>query len=694
MSQANSSAIRLLLVHDTQNEAEPVANAIRNSGQAIRSHFVATVDELEQLVSEQTWDVMIAKLSTHTLDTSEAVACVVRDGKDIPMIGLVEHYDQDIISSAIDMGMADVVVEAAEQHLVQVVRREINALKSRREFRSISVALRETEKRCQLLLENSVDAIGYVHEGMHIYANHTYMEMFGYDDLEDLQCAPIMDLVASEEVGRLKASLKSFSEGNSEPLTINAKNSDDETFSVVMSFSEATYEGELCTQIVIQKQQLDNDLLQEKIREASSLDVVSGLINKVTFNDKLDTAYNTVLSQGKRYLVGHIGISNFAEIKKAAGIGGSDVIIKELAEVLTSGLSKGSTLSRYSDDMMALIDEQADLKTVQQQWQSLQEKVSDYLFEVDGRTIPVTLTCGFAHLDESCSDGKQALVQADQAYNQAIKKSLAQQYFDKSDIANVADNSLIAQIEHAVVHNRFRVQFQPVMSLRGDSQEHYEIFLRLQDKDGSDISPADFLPSLENSDLSLKIDRWVVNHSLASLTEHRKRGHNTQIMIHLTAPSIQDPTFLPWVNSQLREHKLPGDAICFQISEAIALSHLKIAKAFSKGLSLLKCNLAISNFGLTDKGLTLSRHLDINYIRIDGSLVDAMFEAGKASDEVVELLNSIHKNDINSIVPRIENAEVLASLWELGVNYIQGFYLQPPLDDMDYNFDADEEEAV
>ncbi|EAR09528.1 EAL domain-containing protein [Reinekea blandensis] len=694
MSPSSSSAIRILLIHDTQNEAEPIANALRNAGQAVRSHFIASLDELAKVIDEQTWDIMLVRLNTSTVDATEAVETVQREGKDIPMIGLIDQYDEDIISSALDMGIADVIVESSEQHLVQAVRREVASLRSRRELRTQRIALKETEKRCQLLLESSVDAIAYVHEGMHIYANPIYMDMFGYDDIEELQCTPIMDLVSGEEVSHLKDALKGFKEGKSGELTTKGQTTDGETFGIHMDFSSASYEGEPCTQIIIRKNDVNEAVLQEKIREISSQDLVTGLHNKLYFNEQLDKAYQRVINDSTRMLVLHLGLTNFNEVKSAVGVAGSDVILKDLAEQLQIHQPDNSILARYADDMFALLLPSSDLEAAKKVINHTIQSVQEHLFDVDGTTVPVKLACGIAHIDEACKNGNEALVQADQAFSQALQSGERLAYFDKSDIANLADNSLLAKVDHALMHDGLRVQFQPIMSLRGDSQEHYDILVRLIDKDGSDILADDFIPAIENSELSGKLDRWVVQQCIEALAEHRRRGHNTQLLIHLTAASIQDPTFLPWVNSLLKAEKLPGDSICFQITEQIAHSHLKAAKAFSKGLSLLKCQLSINQFGVGDNGLALTRHLDINYARIDGSFVEQLVKDGQASDELTALLKAIHQNDINSIVPKIEHAEVLASLWELGVNYIQGYYLQAPLDDMDYNFEADEEEAV
>ncbi|MHA7880401.1 MAG: EAL domain-containing protein [Saccharospirillum sp.] len=695
MAEDKASALRLLIIHDTQSEAEPLVNVLRNAGQAVRTHFIAGNDELARVLADQSWDLMLAKLGTTTVDVAEALAQVQRSGKDIPVIGLVDAFNTEVLSSALSMGITDVIVETDEQHLLFAVKRETAALRNRRRLRELTISLRETEKRCQLLLDSSVDAIAYVHEGMHIYANQSYMQLFGYDDLEELQSTPIMDLVAAEAINDLKASLKTYRDGSDGELTCEAEHSNGERFQIRMTFSGASYEGEPCTQIVIRREDADNAELQQKLHEISTQDLVTGLYNRQYFNEALEKAYQQVIKTGTNQLVAHIGISNFNKLKTQSGIAGTDVILKELAELYANHQPEGSVLARYGDDSFALIMNDGDLTTIEQDAQALRNTVAEHLFEVEGRTLQVDLAFGLAHIDEQCHNGHEAFTQAHQAYTQAVQNQKTFGYFDRSDIANLADDSMLAKLEHALDNDGFRILFQPIISLRGSNQEHYDALLRLIDKDGGEVLPESFLPMVEVHEMGARLDRWVVLNAVKTLAEHRKRGHNTQVFIHLTPQSIQDPTFLPWVNSALKAAKLPGDALAFQITEEHAQSYLKAAKAFSKGLALLKCKLALTHYGLLEDGLSVSRHLTIDYIRVDGSFIEAVNTDEKAMKKLESLIRAIHNLNIDSIVPQIENAEILASLWELGVSYIQGYYVQSPQPQMNYEFDAeDDEEAV
>jgi len=694
MSESKAGALRLLVIHDTQNEAEPLLSLLRNSGQAVRSHFIASLNELEKVLSNQHWDMLLVKLDTQTVDSSAAVSTIQRVGKDIPILALIDNYDAERISEALQHGLTDVLVEGAEQQLINAVKRERASLKARRELRETRASLQETEKRCQLLLDSSVDAIAYVHEGMHIYANEAYQNLFGYDDLEELQSTPIIDLIDRRDLDKLKSSLKTYRDGKNGELNCIARHVNGDSFNIRMTLSGASYEGEPCTQLVIRRNEADNEELQAKIKEISSQDLVTGLYNRQHFSDSLKTAYQQVLKTNTSQIVLHIGIVNFNELKTRASMAGTDVILKELAEVYAKNQPDDALLARYGEDSFAVLLPKGDINTIQTNALKVQQDISDHLFEVDGHTLPVEVAFGIAHIDERCQSGQEALSHAHEAYTRAIQENSGVQYYDKSDIANLSDDNMSAKVQQALENDGFRILFQPIISLRGDNREHYDVLLRLVDKDGTDVEPEAFLPMVEARDQGAKLDRWVVLNTIKTLAEHRRRGHNTQVFIHLTASSIQDPTFLPWVNSALKASKLPGDALTFQITEEQAQSYLKVAKAFSKGLELLKCKLALTHFGLIESGLSVTRHLDIDYIRVDGSFIEALTKNDKAMAPLEALVNEVHKQNINSIVPHIESAEVLASLWELGVNYIQGYYVQAPLTEMDYEFDASDEEEV
>ncbi|MFC1368629.1 MAG: PAS domain S-box protein [gamma proteobacterium symbiont of Phacoides pectinatus] len=91
-----------------------------------------------------------------------------------------------------------------------MVKREFSDLQARRELERTKCKLSESETRCTTLIESSQDAIAYIHAGMHVHANPTYLEMFGYMDLEEIEGMPILDMISKEEHRRFKAFLRAL----------------------------------------------------------------------------------------------------------------------------------------------------------------------------------------------------------------------------------------------------------------------------------------------------------------------------------------------------------------------------------------------------------------------------------------------------------------------------------------------------
>jgi EAL domain-containing protein (putative c-di-GMP-specific phosphodiesterase class I) len=140
----------------------------------------------------------------------------------------------------------------------------------------------------------------------------------------------------------------------------------------------------------------------------------------------------------------------------------------------------------------------------------------------------------------------------------------------------------------------------------------------------------------------------------------------------------------------LKAARLPSDALTFQFREPDAIAYLKQAKALTLGLSELHCKVALSQFGCAINPFNTLKHLHIDFVKIDGSFSQDL-STPESQEALKTLLASLHAQAKLTIVPFIESASVLATLWQAGVNYIQGYYLQGPSQSMDYDFSAGDE---
>ncbi|MCY1500435.1 Cyclic di-GMP phosphodiesterase PdeF [compost metagenome] len=182
----------------------------------------------------------------------------------------------------------------------------------------------------------------------------------------------------------------------------------------------------------------------------------------------------------------------------------------------------------------------------------------------------------------------------------------------------------------------------------------------------------------------------MILNSIKLLADHRAKGHNTCLFIHLSSASLQDQTLLPWLSVALKAARLPSDALAFQINEPDAITYLKQAKALTQGLNELHCKVALSQFGCALNPFNTLKHLSVDFVKVDGSFSQDLSSADN-QEALKTLLASLHAQAKLTIVPFVESASVLATLWQAGVNYIQGYYLQGPSQSMDYDFSAGDE---
>ncbi len=681
--------IRLLILEDSQNEAERLVSLFRNAGQATRVHRLTSSEDLADVL-QQTWDLLINAPTSANLDPSEVIGAIRKQAKDIPVIQLINGNDTDAITEALTLGAQGALPQGEDEWLILVASRELANLEERRARRSAELALREAEKRCQLLLESSVDAIAYVHDGMHIYANRAYLELFGYEDVEELEGMPMIDLIASCDQGEFKSFLKNYQslQGSAE-LTCGGIRADGRNFKARMHFSPASYDGEPCIQAVIRAESDNAEL--EKLREISSQDLVTGLYNRNHFLESLDGAIERAVNAGKSSSLAYIRIDRFASLQAEIGLGDSDRLLAELAQLLRAQFPEKAELARFGDDAFAVLMPEAAPKQLEQPLTELLRKVEGHLFDVGGRTVQTSLSIGVAALDEQTAKARDVIDRAHRCAEELTDGNALRTYDPARELAAAASRgNILAMLQQALEKNSFRLLFQPIISLRGDSHEHYEVLLRLLDSEGTEVPPGEFLDAAKEAGLATKIDRWVLLNSIKLLAEHRNKGHSTRLMVHLSGASLQDPSLLGWLGVALKASKLPPDSLVFQLDEHDAVAYLRQAKALTQGLAGLGCRVALNQFGCVLNPLNTLKHLNVDFVKIDGSYTQDLSRQ-ENQEALKQLLAQLHEQAKQTIVPFVDSATVLATLWQAGVGYIQGQYLQGPSQSMDYDFSSDED---
>ncbi len=690
--QKKNATVHLLILDPDQNDAESLVSLLRNSGKATRAHRITSEEDLEETLKAGNWDLLLARDLEQEFSADDALAMIRRMDKDIPFILLTEEQSRERTVAVLKAGAQDTVPFEHTDLLVLTVNRELAALEDRRRRRTLESHLREAEQRCQLLLESSKDAIAYINDGMHIYANQSYMEFLGYDDIDDLICIPVLDTLTSESQGKYKEFMKSFAEKAEDGMTMNctARRSDDHEFNVTMSVSAATYDGEACTQIVLQPEHSDAEL-EEKLRQISSQDLMTGLFNRQYLMDALAENISKAGKNNQTGALAYIALDNFMSMKGQVGIAGADLLLSDLANLLKQQVDEEVILARLSDDAFCLMCQPCDEKTMAEHAERVRKAIEDHLFDINGRTVQFTVSIGVAAITENSPKAEELMARAHTASSDVRKQEGHEQgngvlVYNPTDYESLDEGNSVEAIIKALEDNRFKLLFQPIINLRGEGEEHYEAFVRMLDKDEEEVSPYDFLPPMGPADTAIKIDRWVILQTIKQLASHRSRGHDTRLFLNITAETLQDQTFTAWLSVALKAARLPGDSLVFQIREGDANNYMKQAKEFSKAVHELHCKVSIGQFGCALNPFNTLKHIETDYVKIDGSFTEEIQKNDTAKEQVKEMVKTLQNSGKLTIIPLVENAGVLATLWQAGVNYIQGYYLQAPVPEMNYDF--------
>ena len=686
--QKKNATVHLLILDPSQNDAESLVSLLRNSGKATRAHRITSEEDLEETLKAGNWDLLLARDLEQEFSADDALAMIRRIDKDIPFILLTEQESRERTVAIMKAGAQDTVPFECTDLLVLVVNRELAALGERRRRRVLESHLREAEQRCQLLLESSKDAIAYINDGMHVYANQSYMEFLGYDDIDDLICVPVLDTLTPESQDKYKDFMKSFAEKGEDGMAMNctARRSDDHELNVTMSVSAATYDGEACTQIVLQPEHSDAEL-EEKLRQISSQDLLTGLYNRQYLMSALAEAISNAGKNNETGALAYIALDNFMSMKSQVGISGADLLLGDLANLLREQAGDDLALARLSDDAFSLLCQPCNEKAMVDHAERIRKAVEDHLFDINGRTVQLTVSIGVAAITENSPKAEELMARAHMA-SADVRKLEGHTHgngvsaYNPADFETLDENNSVEAIQKALEENRFRLLFQPIINLRGEGEEHYEAFVRMLDKDGKEVSPYDFLPPMGPSDTAIKIDRWVILQTIRQLSSHRSRGHDTRLFLNVTAETLQDKTFTPWLSVALKAARLPGDSLVFQIREGDANNYMKQARDFTKAVHELHCKVSIAQFGCALNPFNTLKHIDTDYVKIDGSFTEEIQKSDEAKEQVKAMVKSLQNNGKLTIIPLVENAGVLATLWQAGVNY----YLQAPVPEMNYDF--------
>lgn len=662
----NKEIYNVLMQVQSPNEAERLISVFRSGGTTVRVHRITSEPDFNESLEESNWDLLIVDNQHPEVPLNYSLNTLKKQKRDIPVILISQDITHEVRDQAFSLGIKDVVEREDNIHFIHAALREIASVRNRHSCQRLQHDFTELKKRADLLLEQSDDAIAYVSDGILIRVNEKFADKFGFaaDDMEFLS---IIDLVSPDDQEKFKDFFRHFSNGRSKnnQLSFTGISKDKQKIDAVINLERSVLDGEACTQVII-----PNDEAPACVEESTS-DKASGLYNRYYFENELFSLASQVGHGIPSASMVLFRIDSSNRVLDDIGFSGLDVLCANIATTLETTFEQPQLVARISSDTVAILINKSAEKTLPLA-EAAVKAIEDYIHEVNNRTYQ--LSCTAVVLQLSNKDAETLL---DHAFiglghiRSQHRKNHAAIFAATAETINASANEL--SINEAMEMGFFSLLYQPLMSLHGDGAENYESLLAFNND--AENYPEALIHSVTDS----KLDRWIIVEATKTLALHRSQNHETRLIINLTRNALLDDGLAAWLSVAVKAANLAPEHLALQFREVDVKNNLKSAITNIAALRKAKFAVSICEFGLDEEPYRLLRHLQLDLVK---------FNAQVNSDAKVlkKLITEANEYELKTIVPEVDNASMLASMWQIGAHYIEGNYLQEPSKNMDYEF--------
>jgi diguanylate cyclase (GGDEF)-like protein len=578
-------------------------------------------------------------------------------------------------------GAQDLVSKTNQERILIVCERELRAFRLERALNATLRSASQYKRQLKEFLSGSTDAIAQVSEGIVVEANQAWADLFADSDVAGTD-GTLMDHFSAASQASLKGALIACGKGRwgGEPLKVEALTSNGKTVPIKLMLAPSIHDGEPTTRLSILREPDPETKAAEPeamVERILSTDPVTGFFQRRQFLELLTDKLDQRAASGARALA-FIRPDRFSEIERDVGPVSSEEIVAQIAEVLGRLMSPNDIAGRFGGTVFALVLERGSLKDVHAWSENALNRISENLFEVGDRSLSLTCSIGLAEMGEG-TDRVEDLIRSAEKANQRCRqdggdKVIIEETADESTRIKRADALWIRQIKSALVDQRFRLMQLHIASLSGKAERLFDTVVRMIDEQGDEIAASDFMATAARNKLLRPIDRWVIDAAI-KLCSHEA---SDAVFVKLSHESILDPSIVAWISERLGTTRVKPANLCFQVSEADASQYQKQTIALSKSLRNQGYRFAVERFGIGRDPMRVLTNVPMDYVKFDGSFMQGIADDFKIQEKIRAFVSNANRNKIKTIASRVENANAMAVLFQLGVHYMQGHYLHEP----------------
>ncbi len=683
MLQAQHSGLRILLVEDSQDDADLLLHELCRGGFSLSHRRVETREALEAALAEGGWHAVISDYSLPRLDGDSALAIVKAFDQDLPFILVSANIGEETAVRAMKAGAHDYIMKESLSRLVPVIEREVKEAEMRRRRNCAE----EQMRRLSRAVEQTADLVMIAdRDGRIQYVNPAFEKATGYSQSEAVGRKSRMLNSGQHQTEFFARLWETILKGEVfQDVFINRKKNG------TLYYEEKTItplkdaQGNVESFVSTGKDITEQVRTKERLQHLSYHDSLTGLPNRALYIDRLTQAISRARWNHRVVAVMFVDLDRFKNINETLGYSAGDRFLQEVSSRLTECLRDGDTVARLGDDEFAVILEDVasddDIPMVT-------EKIHDALSKpmvVQGRDLFVSASIGISLYPNDGDDAVTLIKKADTAIHRAKDqgKNTSQYYQTEMSAGAVDWLTMESSLRRALERDEFVLHYQPQVDVENGRTIGLEALIRWEHPELGTVPPGQFIPVLEETGLILPVGEWVMREACTFARAMQQSGFvPLRMSVNVSARQFNDMGFARRVQQIIEETGLPPEQLELEITESTIMRNAQTAINILRDLSGGGIRLAVDDFGTGYSSFSHLRRFPINVLKIDRSFVQDVTENPEDATIASAIIALAHNLGLGVIAEGVETEDQLEFLRRHRCDTYQGFFFSRPLPEL------------
>lgn len=422
---------------------------------------------------------------------------------------------------------------------------------------------------------------------------------------------------------------------------------------------------------------------ESQVSEQKRVVEESRLLHRDVFMNELQAVVTGAKPAGG---LAFVEIEGARRIRDRFGLAAVEALLAEATRVLCANVPDSVVATRLGDASFLVLDRSSRAEQLTAAARALRAALMRHPFAIDGSPMRLRVSIGICEFSSVAADTGLVLNAAESASRHARSDADGVCFYTPpTSELEQTEAALDSALRKAIDGEGFELAFQPIVAVQGGDEAQFQCLLRLRQAPGKSLAAANFVPFAERRGLAVPVDQWAAAAAIRLIAERKAAGKPMRLFLTQSPVSLASVDYERWLESQLEAQPLPQESLVIELRLEQVAIHAETISEFCKVLVRRSIGLCLSQFEAGSDAYGLLDRLPISYLKLGPRYLKAA-SVGSVKDELQAVVATAHRRGIQVIAHRVEDPQVAATLWMVGIDLLQGNLVQQVGDGLDFDF--------